>query len=75
MQDRQWLLLCRFSDACAMIPSRRTDGRRPKSAKARNRGMWSRVSAARYGDLAKAAALMEVLGGLRLGCAGSVGSA
>ena len=31
-------LLCRFSDACMTAPSTRADGRRPKSAKARNRG-------------------------------------
>jgi pimeloyl-ACP methyl ester carboxylesterase len=33
-----WLFLCRFSDAGMPSPSTRAGGRRPKSAKARNRG-------------------------------------
>src|SRR5207245_2296751 len=33
--------LCRFSDAGMTKLSPRTDGRRPKSAKARNRGRWA----------------------------------
>src|SRR5262249_32712086 len=35
------LLLCRFSDAGLAGLSTRSSGRRPKSAKARNRGMWA----------------------------------
>ena len=34
------------------MPTTRSGGRRPKSAKARNRGMWGTVGAAGYGDLA-----------------------
>src|SRR6266851_8886256 len=46
-------LLCRFSDAGGDEPSTRWGGRRLKSAKARNRGKWGTVGAARlYGDLA-----------------------
>jgi hypothetical protein len=44
--------LCRFSDACMPIRSAGTDGRRRKSAKARNRGKRSAGGAARYGELA-----------------------
>jgi hypothetical protein len=40
------LLMCRFSDAGMTKLSRRTDGRRPKSAKARNRGRWGTDGAA-----------------------------
>src|SRR5258706_8841708 len=39
-------LLCRFSDAGMRRPSPRSDSRRPKSVKARNRGVWSTDSAA-----------------------------
>ena len=39
-------LLCRFSDAGMTRLSTRSDGRRPKSAKARNRGMWGTGGAA-----------------------------
>jgi hypothetical protein len=39
-------LLCRFSDAGMPRPSPRSDSRRPKSAKARNRGVWGTDSAA-----------------------------
>ena len=35
-------VMCRFSDAGMTKLSTRTDGRRPKSAKARNRGRWGR---------------------------------
>src|SRR6266446_7100868 len=45
--------LCRFSDAGMTKLSPRTGGRRPKSAKARNRGKWGTGGAAgAYGDLA-----------------------
>jgi hypothetical protein len=40
------LLLCRFSDAGMPRPSRRGDSRRPKSAKAGNRGVWGTDGAA-----------------------------
>src|SRR5258707_9814949 len=40
------LQLCRFSDAGMPRPSPRSDSRRPKSAKARNRGVWGTDSAA-----------------------------
>jgi len=40
------LMLCRFSDAGMPRPSPRSDSRRPKSAKARNRGVWGTDSAA-----------------------------
>jgi hypothetical protein len=40
------LLLCRFSDAGMPRPSPRGDSRRPKSAKARNRGVWGTDGAA-----------------------------
>src|SRR6516162_3577527 len=33
--------VCRFSDAGMVGLSTRSSGRRPKSAKARNRGMWA----------------------------------
>ena len=33
--------LCRFSDAGMAGLSTRSSGRRPKSAKARNRGLWA----------------------------------
>jgi len=39
-------LLCRFSDAGMPRPSPRSDSRRPKSVKARNRGVWGTDSAA-----------------------------
>src|ERR1700739_4732331 len=39
-EDRLLPLLCRFSDAGMPRPSPRSDSRRPKSAKARNRGVW-----------------------------------
>src|SRR5882672_11654936 len=46
-------LLCRFSDAGMRRLSTRCGGRRPKSAKARNRGKWGSGGAAgAYGDLA-----------------------
>jgi hypothetical protein len=46
-------LLCRFSDAGMTRLSTRCGGRRPKSAKARNRGKWGTGGAAgAYGDLA-----------------------
>jgi len=46
-------LLCRFSDAGMTRLSTRCGGRRPKSAKARNRGKWGTGGAAGvYGDLA-----------------------
>ena len=38
--------LCRFSDAGMPRPSTRSGGRRPKSAKARNRGVWGTDGAA-----------------------------
>ena len=44
--------LCRFSDACMPTPSTRADGRRRRSAKARNRGMRIADGAAGYGELA-----------------------
>ena len=45
--------LCRFSDAGDDDLAARCGGRRPKSAKARNRGNgWYGVSAAGYGELA-----------------------
>jgi hypothetical protein len=43
--------LCRFSDACMTTRSAGADGRRRKSAKARNRGRRSACGAARYGEL------------------------
>ena len=46
------LVLCRFSDACMPTPSTRADGRRRRSAKARNRGMRIADGAAGYGELA-----------------------
>jgi hypothetical protein len=39
-------LLCRFSDAGMPRPSSRSESRRPKSAKAGNRGMWGTDGAA-----------------------------
>src|SRR6478736_4544208 len=39
-------LVCRFSDAGMARPSSRWEGRRPKSAKARNRGVWGADGAA-----------------------------
>ena len=39
-------LLCRFSDAGMTMLSTRCGGRRPKSAKARNRGKWGTGGAA-----------------------------
>src|ERR1700720_4743250 len=45
--------MCRFSDAGMTRLSTRCGGRRPKSAKARNRGKWGTGGAAgAYGDLA-----------------------
>ena len=45
--------MCRFSDAGMTRLSTRCGGRRPKSAKARNRGKWGTGGAAGvYGDLA-----------------------
>jgi hypothetical protein len=38
--------MCRFSDAGMTKLSPGTDGRRPKSAKARNRGKWGTGGAA-----------------------------
>jgi hypothetical protein len=38
--------MCRFSDAGMTMLSRRCGGRRPKSAKARNRGKWGTGGAA-----------------------------
>ena len=38
--------MCRFSDAGMPRPSARSDSRRPKSVKARNRGVWGTDSAA-----------------------------
>src|ERR1700674_4457878 len=47
------LFMCRFSDAGMTRLSTRCGGRRPKSAKARNRGKWGTGGAAgAYGDLA-----------------------
>jgi CRP-like cAMP-binding protein len=40
------LLVCRFSDAGMPRPSSRSESRRPKSAKAGNRGMWGTDGAA-----------------------------
>src|SRR5882757_3306471 len=40
------LSLCRFSDGGMPRPSPRSDSRRPKNAKARNRGVWGTDSAA-----------------------------
>src|SRR3984893_19353308 len=40
------LLMCRFSDAGMTRLSTRCGGRRPKSAKARNRGKWGTGGAA-----------------------------
>jgi hypothetical protein len=52
-KDGCLLLLCRFSDAGMTRLSTRCGGRRPKSAKARNRGTWGTGGAAgAYGDLA-----------------------
>jgi hypothetical protein len=50
-QDRQAmeieiLPMCRFSDAGMTMLSTRCGGRRPKSAKARNRGKWGTGGAA-----------------------------
>jgi len=39
-------ILCRFSDAGMPRSSTRSGGRRPKSAKARNRGVWGADGAA-----------------------------
>ena len=50
--------MCRFSVAGNDEPTTGTGGRRPKSAKARNRGMWGTIVPRRYGDLAAAAGLM-----------------
>ena len=47
----------RFSVAGNDEPTTGTGGRRPKSAKARNRGMWGTVVPRRYGDLAAAVGL------------------
>ena len=44
--------MCRFSDACMTTPSTRADGRRRRSAKARNRGRRIADGAAGYGELA-----------------------
>ena len=44
--------LCRFSDACMTTLSTRADGRRRRSAKARNRGRRMADGAAGYGELA-----------------------
>ena len=42
----RWPLLCRFSDAGMRGPSPRSANRRPKSAKAGNRGVWGTNGAA-----------------------------
>jgi hypothetical protein len=44
--ENQRLLLCRFLDAGMTTLSTRSCGRRPKSAKARNRGKWGTDGAA-----------------------------
>src|SRR6202795_2469425 len=57
--------MCRFLDAGMTRLSTRSCGRRPKSAKARNRGKWGSGGAAgAYGDLAAGSGL------LRLDCKG-----
>ena len=45
-ERKRCLLMCRFSDAGMTMPSTRCGGRRPKSAKARNRGKWGTGGAA-----------------------------
>jgi hypothetical protein len=68
-------LLCRFSDAGIPRPSTRSGGRRPKSAKARNRGwvghgaaacsmaIWPRLGARRgWGEAVDAIALRQGMG-------------
>src|SRR3981081_261853 len=45
-REKGRLLLCRFSDAGMTRLSTRCGGRRPKSAKARNRGTWGTGGAA-----------------------------
>ncbi|MBR1275613.1 hypothetical protein [Bradyrhizobium sp. AUGA SZCCT0283] len=45
-QAASFPLLCRFSDAGMTMLSTRYGGRRPKSAKARNRGKWGTGGAA-----------------------------
>ena len=44
--DPRLPLVCRFSDAGMPRPSSRSESRRPKSAKAGNRGMWGTDGAA-----------------------------
>jgi hypothetical protein len=51
------------------------DGRRPKSAKARNRELWSRSVLRALWRFDESGAVMEMLRGPRLGRAGGAGSA
>jgi hypothetical protein len=62
------LQLCRFSDAGMTGPSTRRGGRRPKSAKARNRGRERQRCRGHYGDLAAGSGAREWRRGGRQTC-------
>jgi hypothetical protein len=59
--------LCRFLGRLDDAPFTRADGRRPRSAKARNRGRWSVVGAAGYGELAAEGIVRMVDSGAAVG--------
>jgi hypothetical protein len=64
----RWQVLCRFSDAGMTGPSTRRGGRRPKSAKARNRGRERQRCRGHYGDLAAGSGAREWRRGGRQTC-------